>query len=151
LWGDREQLVWNDEPFVMDRVPSVFHIPLNLGKHVVADQARIDAAGAAPAEPLMLCDHSSSFATDLFIHVTKPVPGAKMAHLSGTFLTKVFEGPYSDVGRWAKEMAAFVAARGNEIEKLYFAYTTCPACAKAYGKNYVIGFALVKPAGPGAA
>ncbi len=27
----------------------------------------IDAAGAAPAEPLMLCDESSSFGTELFI------------------------------------------------------------------------------------
>ena len=68
-----------------------------------------------------------------------------MASLSGTFLTKVFEGPYSDARRWAKEMTALVAARGRQLEKLYFAYTTCPACAKAYGKNYVIGFAQVKP------
>jgi hypothetical protein len=29
------------------------------------------------------------------------------------------------------------------LKKLYFSYTTCPACAKAYGKNYVVLFAQV--------
>lgn len=144
-WRNRELLVWTDEPFITDHVRSVFHVPLDFGKHVVKNQKLIDAAGAAPAEPLMLCNETSSFGTELFIHVTKPVPGAKMAPLSGTFLTKVFEGPYRDARQWAKEMAALVAARGRVLEKLYFAYTTCPACAKAYGKNYVIGFAQVKP------
>lgn len=144
-WRDREQIVWTDEPFVTDHIRSFFHVPLDFGKHVVKNQKLIDAAGAAPVEPLMLCDETSSFGTELFIHVTKPVPGAKMAPLSGTFLTKVFEGPYSDARRWAQEMTALVFARGRLLEKLYFAYTTCPACAKAYGKNYVIGFAQMKP------
>ena len=143
-WREREEIVWTDEPFVTDHVRSFLHIPLGFGKHVVENQKLIDAAGAAPAEPLMLCDESSLFGTELFVHVTKPVPGASMAHLSGTFLTKLFEGPYSDARQWVKEMSALVAARGKELDKLYFAYTTCPSCAKAYGKNYVIGFARVK-------
>lgn len=144
-WRDREELVWKDEPFVTDHVRSFFHIPLGFGKHVVTMQKLIDAAGAAPAEPLLLCDDGSLFGTELLIHVTKPVLGARMAYLSGTFLTKVFEGPYSNARRWVKEMNALVAARGKELERLYFAYTTCPACAKAYGKNYVIGFARLRP------
>ncbi|MEK7257207.1 MAG: hydrolase [Bacteroidota bacterium] len=28
--------------------------------------------------------------------------------------------------------------QGFALKKLYFGYTTCPACAKAYGKNYVL-------------
>jgi hypothetical protein len=40
-------------------------------------------------------------------------------------------------------MRRFVAERGKKLEKLYFAYTTCPACAEAYGKNYVVLFAKV--------
>jgi hypothetical protein len=40
-------------------------------------------------------------------------------------------------------LQGFVAARGRKLEKLYFSYTTCPACAKAYGKNYVVLFAKV--------
>lgn len=66
-----------------------------------------------------------------------------MAKLTGTFLTKVFEGPYRNIGKWMKEMWAFVAARGKPAGKMYIYYTTCPKCAKKYGKNYVVFLAQV--------
>ncbi|MCV3205496.1 hypothetical protein OHD62_06965 [Mesorhizobium sp. YC-39] len=33
--------------------------------------------------------------------------------------------------------------RNAEPREVYFFYTTCPKCAKAYGKNYVVGVAAV--------
>ncbi len=73
--------------------------------------------------------------------MTKDVPGAEMTHISGTFIAKVFEGPYRDAGKWAGEMANWVSSQGRTMRKLYFFYTTCPKCAKHYGKNYVVAFA----------
>ena len=61
-----------------------------------------------------------------------------MVRLSGNYLTRVFEGPYRDAPEWEKEMAAYVERRGKRAKKTYFFYTTCPKCAKAYGKNYVV-------------
>ena len=29
------------------------------------------------------------------------------------------------------------------MQRLFFYYTTCPRCAKQYGKNYVVGLAQV--------
>ena len=81
---------------------------------------------------------------DIYINVAKEVPGAQMATISGTFLTKVFEGPYQNAGKWAKEMEVYVEKQGKELKKLYFFYTTCPKCAKVYGKNYVVIFAQIK-------
>jgi hypothetical protein len=69
-----------------------------------------------------------------------------MVQLSGTFLTRVFEGPYKDMGKWAAQMKDSVYAKDRELEKLYFGYVLCPACAKAYGKNYAVAFAKVKDA-----
>ncbi len=66
-----------------------------------------------------------------------------MQELSGTFLTRVFEGPFRNAGRWAKDMEAFVLEKGRKLKKLYFGYTTCPKCSEAYGKNYVVLFAKV--------
>jgi hypothetical protein len=66
-----------------------------------------------------------------------------MAKLSGTFLTKVFEGPYQNAGKWAQEMKQYVQGKDKKIQKLYFSYTTCPKCAKVYGKNYVVLFAQI--------
>jgi hypothetical protein len=59
------------------------------------------------------------------------------------FLTKVFEGPYQNAPKWHKAMAEYVSGKGKTVEKIYTYYSTCPKCAKAYGKNYVVLFAKV--------
>ena len=86
---------------------------------------------------LVLADENSLWGADVYIEVTRDVPHAKMAALSGTFLCKVFEGPYRNMRQWIAEMKAFVQSKGKSLQKLYFFYTTCPKCAKKYGKNYV--------------
>lgn len=101
----------------------------------------IEKANAQAAYQLMLTDEKSLWGSDIFIDVAKKVPGANMTKLSGTFLTKVFEGPYQNAGKWAAEMHEYVNGKKRKIKKLYFSYTTCPKCAKAYGKNYVVLFA----------
>lgn len=66
-----------------------------------------------------------------------------MTTLSGTYLTKVFEGPFQNIGKWTQEIKEYVKSKNNNLIKLYFSYTTCPSCAKVYGKNYVILFAQI--------
>jgi len=141
-WEDQE-LTWAGKPFLKDHVTCLFHVPINMGRKVMRDMALIEAANAAPTRPLMLSDEKSPWGADLYLEVKALVPGATMAVLSGTFLTKVFEGPFRDAGRWAEEMRRHVAVKGRTLERLYFGYTTCPKCAKAYGKNYVVLFAKV--------
>jgi len=141
-WQEKE-ITWQDKIFVRDHVTSFFHIPLNMGKKIVKNMGLIEKAAAKSPYQLMLTDEKSLWGSDIYIDVAKEVPGAQMATLSGTFLTKVFEGPYKDVGKWAQQMHEYVKSRGKEIKKLYFSYTTCPNCAKAYGKNYVVLFAQI--------
>jgi hypothetical protein len=64
-----------------------------------------------------------------------------MTTLSGDFVTKVFEGPYREVINWYGEMEDLVREHGGTPGDIYFFYTTCPRCAKAYGENYVVGVA----------
>lgn len=141
-WQDKE-IVWSNKEFVTDHVLSFLHMPLNFGQKVTKNMVLIAAAGAKTDHQLMLTDENSLWGADLYIDVTKAVPGAEMAMLSGTFLTKVFEGPYRNAGKWAEEMEGYVKGKGKEMKKLYFSYTTCPNCAKAYGKNYVVLFAQI--------
>ena len=136
-WRERE-VTWKDKLFVKDHVVCFLHIPLNMGKKVVRNMRLIEAAQAKAAHQLMLSDEKSPWGADIYIDVAKDVPGAEMARLSGTYLTRVFEGPYKDAPKWANEMKAYVQSRGRVLKKLYFSYTTCPRCAKAYGKNYVV-------------
>jgi hypothetical protein len=141
-WQEKE-ITYKDKIFVKDHVMSFLHMPLNMGKKIVKNMALIDKAGAKAPHQLMLTDEKSLWGADIYIDVAKDVPGAKMATISGTFLTKVFEGPYQNAGKWAKEMNEYVKSQGKQMNKLFFSYTTCPKCAKAYGKNYVVLFAQI--------
>jgi hypothetical protein len=141
-WQDKE-IVWTNKLFAKDHVTSFFHMPLNMGQVVTKNLALIEEAGAKAEHQLMLTDEKSLWGADIYIDVAKGVPGAKMATISGTFLTQVFEGPYQNAGIWMKEMEAYAKSKGKQMKKLYFSYTTCPKCAKAYGKNYVILFAQI--------
>lgn len=141
-WNEVE-LTWDNKRFVKDRVTSFLHIPLNFGSVMKRNMAVIEAAGAGLEKMVVLSDENSLWGADVYIEVTKDVPGVKMAGISGTFLSKVFEGPYCDMRKWITEMNAFVQGRGKELRKLYTYYTTCPKCAKKYGKNYVVLLAQV--------
>jgi hypothetical protein len=135
---DEKEVTWDNKLFLKDRVKSFFHIPLNFGKVMVKNVEAIKAADALPVEPLMLSDENSLWGADIYIAVAKDVPGARMVKISGTFLTKVFEGHYRNAPKWHKEMVAFMKSKGKEAGKIYFFYTTCPRCAEFYGKNYTV-------------
>lgn len=141
-WNEKE-LTWEHRKFMKDRVKSFLHIPLNFGGVMVRNMAAMEAADAVPETPVVLSDENSLWGADVYIEVTKDVPGANMTTLSGTFLSKVFEGPYSNLRKWIEEMKAYVQGKGKQLRKLYFFYTTCPKCAKKYGKNYVAILAQV--------
>ncbi|MFH0888324.1 MAG: hydrolase [Planctomycetota bacterium] len=106
-WQDKE-IIWKDKVFVKDHVTSFLHIPLNFGKKIIRNMELIDKANVKAPHQLMLTDEKSLWGADIYIDVAGNVPGAKMATLSGTFLTKIFEGPYRNAGIWAREMAAYV-------------------------------------------
>ena len=140
---DGTALTWENRSFVKDRVTSFFHIPLNFGAVMRRNVDAIEKADAKSETMVVLSDETSLWGADVYIEVTKDVPGAKMATISGSFLSKVFEGPYSNMRKWIEEMKTFVKQEGGSLDKLYFYYTTCPKCAKKYGKNYVVLLAQI--------
>lgn len=136
-WNEKV-ITWDNKRFVQDHVTSLFHIPLNYGAVMGRCDRMIRAAGARTDTRVILTDENSLWGADVYVEVSKDVPNAKMAAISGTFMTRVFEGPYRNMRVWIDEMKAYVAANGKQIRKMYFYYTTCPNCAKKYGKNYVV-------------
>ena len=136
---DEKEFRWKNKLFIKDRVGCLFHIPIGFGKVVTRIMERISAADAfTPEPPIGLSDHTSKWNMDLYFEVSKEVPGAENVRLSGTFLTKVFEGPFKETGQWCTQMAEWVQAQGKQIKRQFMYYTTCPKCAKHYGKNYVV-------------
>jgi len=140
---DGKEITFQDKLFLKDHVKSAFHMPLNFGQVMQKNMEKIKEAGALTEEPLMLSDEKSAWGSDIYIAVSKEVPGAEMARISGAFLGKVFEGPFNNIGKWVKETQALVKSKGKELKKLYFFYTTCPRCAKTYGKNYIVILAQI--------
>lgn len=140
---DETEFTWEKRRFVKDRVTSFLHIPLNFGAVMKRNVDMIHAAGAFPATVVILTDENSLWGADLYIEVTRELPGAQMTTISGTFLSRVFEGSYRNMRQWITEMKEYVRGQGKGIHKLYFFYTTCPKCARKYGKNYVAILAQV--------
>ncbi len=140
---DECEIKWENKRFVTDRVRSFLHIPLNFGGVMMRNMALIEEAGAKPEDVIVLSDENSLWGADVYISVTKDVPQAKPATLSGTFLSKVFEGPYKDAHKWCSQMKEHVRAAGKDLKHMYYYYTTCPKCAEKYGKNYVVLLAKV--------
>jgi len=142
---DGQELHFKDKLFVKTKTRSIFHIPLNMASVFPKTFNAIEKAQAQNNDQFIVLSHDpSAWTGEHYFSVSKDVPGQKMVHMTGDFLTKVFEGPYKNVPKWEKEMDAFVKSKGKRLQKTYFFYTTCPKCAKYYGKNYLVAVAEFK-------
>ncbi len=146
LW-DNKTSVWTNKLFIRETLPQLFHMPLPwmIGKMIGRMWGKAQNAHAAPDMKhfLWLAYDPSPWKSEHYIAVTKRVPDAENVSLSGTFISKVFDGPYNAVPKWIAEMDTFLEGKKKKAKKYFFYYTTCPKCAKKYGKNYVVVFAQV--------
>ncbi len=139
---DNQILHFEDKPFLRAFTHSAMHIPLDMGHVFTRVQSHMEEEGAYdPHATLVLSRDRSAWNAEHLFAITRPVPGEEMTTLSGDFLTRVFEGPYRKTKDWLAEMEHAVQSHGNIPGRVYFFYTTCPKCAKAYGENYIIGVA----------
>ena len=139
---DGKILHFKDKKFLRAITRSVMHVPINMGSVFTRVQMAIEENDTKdPADYLVLSrDLSASEAEHLFA-VDVNIPGEEMTTLSGDFLTRVFEGPYRHAKNWDHDMRVAATAAGHTAKRVFMFYTTCPRCARTYGKNYVVGFA----------
>jgi hypothetical protein len=141
---DGQELHFDEKLFLRATTRSVMHVTVDMGRVFTRVQKRMEDSGALDMDDVIVLSRDlSPWQGEHLFAVSKPVPGEEMTTLSGTFLTRVFEGPYREAKHWHDEMQALARARGLAPKAVYFFYTTCPRCAKAYGKNYVVGLVQV--------
>ena len=145
---ETKEIELKQKPFVKESTYCFFGIPFNFGGAVTRCFDKLRAVDAIPAEDtglLVLADHSSPFLADIYVaSKSDKVPNATMHHISGKFLTKVFEGPYKECCTFDAQMKKLVKDKtGQEPLKMYTYYTSCPRCAKHYGANYMVLYAQV--------
>ncbi|MDD2376645.1 MAG: hypothetical protein PHD15_02675 [Clostridia bacterium] len=137
IW-DNKLLEWNNKKFITTKLASFFYIPIGFGKAMTKLTKCIDNAGANFEDALCLSNTTSKWNMNLYLAVNKEIPGAKNLTLSGNFYSKVYEGSYKNIGKWMEDFSNAIKENGYEQKKIYMWYTTCPKCAKKYGKNYVV-------------
>ena len=142
---DNQTHIWKDRVFIKDSLPQLFHIPLprtfasTIGRMWKTAQ---DAGAATSVQDFLLLNYDPTPWKGVFLMaVNHEVPGVENVKLSGTFQSKVFDGPHNAVPRYIKQMNAHLAQQGKVARNQYFYYTTCPRCATKYGHNYIVDFA----------
>ncbi|SHH32284.1 hydrolase [Marivita hallyeonensis] len=139
---DGRRLEFRDKLFARATTKAVMHIPVNMGKVFTRVQEKIEANGGWDNDNMLVLSRDlSPWTGEHLFAVSEPLPGEEMVRLSGEFITKVFEGPYREAKDWHVDMQALAKEHGSASDEVYFFYTTCPKCVKAYGKNYVVGIA----------
>ena len=117
---------------------------MNFGSVIKRMDKKITSVGATMPDWLCLSDHTSQWNMDLYLAVDQEIPGADNRTLNGKFYSKVYEGDFRETGKWCKDYDEILKVKGLTCKKMYMWYTTCPKCAKKYGKNYVVIISLVE-------
>jgi hypothetical protein len=136
-WND-QAIEWTNKKFVKDSVCTLFYMPMNFGKVMKRLDKKVREANASIPDWLCLSDHTSKWNMDVYLAVDKEIANAENSTLSGKFYSKVYEGAFKDTEKWCKDYENTVKLKGLDVKKWYMWYTTCPKCAKKYGKNYVV-------------
>jgi hypothetical protein len=135
---DNKNFEWSGKKFIKDRVRTFLYMPLNFGSVMARMDRKVRAVSASTPDALCLSDHTSPWNMDIYLAVDRDIPDAENTTLSGSFLSKVYEGPFKDAGKWSKDFEQYAKEKGQQFIKQFMWYTTCPTCAKKYGKNYVV-------------
>lgn len=127
---------WKNKKFVKAKVFTLFFMPVNFG--AVISKLMQKVGNNISKDMVSLSDHTSKWNMNIYVAVDKEVEGVENVTLSGKYLSKVYEGDFKDTGKWCEDYKKYAESKKMKIKKWYMWYTTCPKCAKKYGKNYVV-------------
>jgi hypothetical protein len=143
---DEKTIEWKNKLFVRKSIFTLFYMPLGMDSIIKKTIKQMTESKTMPERNnwLMLAYSPSMWKTELYFYITKHIDGLDNVRLSGKFLTKVYEGSFNECGNWVKDIKDYIKRKtGKEPKKIFANYTTCPKCAKKYGKNYVVMFAQI--------
>lgn len=146
---DKKTFKWKNKLFIKESIPALFHFPLFppiIGKKILKmwDLAKKSkACSKNMGDILVLFYDPTPFKSELYFTVTKKVANAHNVKISGTFMTKIFDGPYNAIPKFIKQMDKYLATKNKKAKRYLVHYAYCPKCSKKYGHNYMILFAEV--------
>lgn len=146
-WSEKK-FNWEDKKFIKATVPTFFHIPLPpmIGNRITKLMKKAEEAQSLETNKediLVLFTDPHAFMSEIYLGVTDFVPKAKNTTLSGTFVSKVFDGAYKDIPRFIKQMNSYLKNLNEKAKRYYVHYAYCPKCAREAGHNYMVLFAEI--------
>jgi len=143
-WNFRE-VKWNRKPFYVVRYGTFLHIPIGIGKAMVSGMNIVAGKYHTPYPELWLSKETGLFSAKMLFAVKKANPGdPSIEKLSGTFVTRGFQGPYKNMGNYIRVFNEQVKQKyGRKPIELYFWYANCPKCAKKQGGPKIVIFGRV--------
>lgn len=135
-WNDKV-LNWENKIFVKTKVKTFLFMPINFGSAISRISKQLEQQQVKFDENICLSDHTSKWNMDIYIATDKEVKDAKNIKMNGKFYCRVYEGDFKQTENWCKDFDLKAKENDYKIGKMYMWYTTCPKCAKKYGKNYV--------------
>ncbi len=135
---DEKTFEWKDKKFIKANVCTFFFMPVNFGKVMRKLDEKVRNAGANIPDYICLSEHTSKWNMNVYLAVDKDISDAENTTISGRFISKVYEGSFQNTGKWCKDFESYAKTKNSVIRKMFMWYTTCPKCAKKYGKNYVV-------------
>ncbi|MFA5333940.1 MAG: hydrolase [Candidatus Nanoarchaeia archaeon] len=142
VWNEKT-FIWKDKKFIKGKVFSLFYMPINFGQVMKRMDKNARLSDAKILDNLCLSEHSSKWSMDVYLAVDKAVKNEKNVTLSGKFLSKVYEGSYKDTDKWCRDFTEYAKKKKATIKNWFMGYTTCPKCAKKYGKSYTVIIAKI--------
>jgi hypothetical protein len=146
---DEKTFYWDQKPFIKESVPEFFHIPYPpmIGKKITKMMKLAEGAHMIEEnkeDVLLLFTDPHPFKSNIYLSVTGSVPNANNTTLSGTFISKVFDGDYNDIPKFIKQMNTYLDGKNKKAKSYYVHYAYCPKCAEREGHNYMVFFAQVE-------
>lgn len=141
-WDDK-MLEWHKKKFIVRHIRTFFYMPLNFATVMKSLDRKIKGNGAGIPDRLCLSDHTSKWNMDVYVAVEKDIEKEKIVELSGSYYSRVYEGSFRDTGIWCQDYETIIGSKEMKIKKWFMWYTTCPKCARNFGKNYVVIIAQV--------
>jgi len=145
-WNE-QMYTWDKKLFIRGTMPQILHFPLpGMIRRIMKKLwKQATEAGAEPSQEdfLMLTYDLSPWQCEFYMSVTRSVPGADNVVLSGTYFTKVFDGPFSRVPQYINEMDILLTQKDMLAKKYYFYEAACPLCERKYAVNNIVAFAEI--------
>jgi hypothetical protein len=143
-WNFR-RVKWRNKPFYVVKYGTFFHIPIGMDKVMTNGMELLRTKYKTDYPEFWLAKDTGLFSAKMFFAVNRVNPrDPNVIMLSGTYVTRGFQGPYKNMGNYIRVFMEQVHQKyGLKPKDLLFWYVNCPKCAKKQGGPKIVIFGKI--------